>query len=304
MLLAFDREPEPLLEVLGVDRGLGREPAAFLDDDLHPAGDRRAVLERRRPDLHRPRIGRWAPSGPELAKGEDREGVRPGERRRRAREPVRASTRSGSSPRGVAARRRSAISPRAGAALAEGGEAPGAPRGRRRPGSSSGQSSEGVIPNRPRGGEPQQGPRAAGIRARTPERPHRPGRRRVEVRVGATRLTRPLGPRTAEPAAAGAGARSRFQVVAGVFLLVVGQPAPGRRSGRDGDPDGAGGGSDPAGGVPLGGPPVDRPAGDRRTARRHRGRGRSRKPTTRRASALWPAAERAIATVAASRGQT
>ena len=215
--------PHPL-GLPDASRGCGRwarRPASSLDAragrriELDLRGVARARLRRRggrRAD--RPAAGRAPPSGelprrrggrlaapapallalalagpgPELAQGEDGEGVRPGSGVVEGGMPVRASTRSGSRPAGVAARRRSASS----AQRLGGGRR--ARRGSRRSrrsarsrGRRPGQSSQGMMPKRlPAASRRSQGSRAPRGRApgagtaapprRPPSRAPSPGR--------------------------------------------------------------------------------------------------------------------------------
>ena len=244
---------------------------------------------------------------PELAQGEDREGVGPGERGGRARDAGAASTRSGSAPAGVAARRRSASRRSAARRSARRWHALGAAGERARlqalqavgavQGSVPGQPLAGRDAEaRPLGGQAQQGPPHGREERRQRKRPHRPGRRRVESRprVPARRTSaprsrtpprsrrrrwadfvhivriRPIGGRFGAGGGDGVG-----EVVAGVALLVVGAVAPGEGRGWR------------AGGRRRGrrrrpsrrrrpGPRVPRPARRRRrSGPRRRGRGRA-----------------------------
>src|SRR4029077_19768841 len=48
----LDRGAEPLLQVLGRGRGLGRQPSPLVDHGLHPVRAPITVFDRCRPDLH------------------------------------------------------------------------------------------------------------------------------------------------------------------------------------------------------------------------------------------------------------
>ena len=204
--------------------------------------------------------------------------------------PVRASTRSGRAPAGVAARRRAPSRRSAWRALAERGEAPGAPGGRRGPGVDPGPVLSRGDPEAVSSAARRRRVRAHGRRrARLRERPHRPGRRRVQAGAGSpavaparrepqtpSRPTAGDGPQSPsegrhvsiERRSARGGGDRVGEVVAGVALLVVGAVAPGEATARGREAGGAGGGRDPAAGVALG-----LASGDRRAVAVEAGRG-------------------------------
>ncbi len=270
MLVAFDRDAEPLLEILG--RGSrARSPASGLRR-RRPSSRGRAPRSPRAspaaPPSRRAYGGGGRASGPELAQRQDREGVGPGERRGRAGDagagvdPLReqAGGRGGAAQVGQQAQcRRGARRGRRGSRRSR-RSAPSRDR-------SSGQSSEGVIPKRPlpatsRSRVRARGREEAGLR----ERPHRPGRRRVEPGARLPGLRGPSPRRsvancTQRAPAAWRRRRRRARCRGSRRGL-----SPGSRRGPASEacgsvrasPTARAAAADPAGGVALGGAAIDR----------------------------------------------